>query len=310
MNTLNLSVDNALTSQQIIHQLITKLNELVEYVNNMQLDALDDANKYTDKKFSELNRKITNLNADLNRLELSIENAKNDAITKSKEYTDINVEELNKKIEDVLERVADILKESKLYTDDKIKIVNREIELLDNRLETLAKNSFASVSMLDGSIKKNTDCFYDMLHVFQRKNSITLDNIIAMLLYVSDTNAPPDGILASSNMDTMLHYAKDGALTIWYKPLRNMLITTSYSGYTEYQMVPPTWGNIVSCGMYALMGLGKPGYVGSNPEPYIRPLGAGTVMYNCYYNKSDTDGYTQFVKVTGTEFKPFDITKM
>ena len=38
MFSQNLSVDNALSTQQIIHQLITKMNEVTEYVSNWESD--------------------------------------------------------------------------------------------------------------------------------------------------------------------------------------------------------------------------------------------------------------------------------
>lgn len=54
MFSQNLSVDNALSTQQIIHQLITKMNEVTEYVSNWESDYQG----YVDKKILELSTEI------------------------------------------------------------------------------------------------------------------------------------------------------------------------------------------------------------------------------------------------------------
>lgn len=285
MNTLNLSVDNALTSQQIIHQLITKLNELVEYVNDLNVNFIGDANRYTDSKVSELSAKtsedISNLDSklqtnikkvsnDLTSLSKEMTKLTDDAIKHSREYTDINVEELNKKIKEITANIEDALKQSMLYTDDNIKVVNREIKLLYNHLEELAKNSFASVSMLDGSIKKNTDCFYDMLHVFQRGTCFTLDQFIDLATFFIPSNSPFDSYIVPSNLDTLLTYCnedywKNYNVGVTLNDTGNKYSRASWTYFnTEEPLavdnakgswintLPPTWGNITSKGMYTL----------------------------------------------------------
>lgn len=303
MNTLNLSVDNALTSQQIIHQLITKLNELIEYVNDLNVNFIADANRYTDSKVSELSAKtskdISNLDSklqsdikkvtdDLKSLSKETTKLTEDAIKHSREYTDINVEELNKKIKEITANIEDALKQSMLYTDDNIKVVNHEIELLYNHLEELAKNSFASVSMLDGSIKKNTDCFYDMLHVFQRGHTPTLDQFISMATYFIPSNNPNDKALLPTNIDTLLETCNEDYWTDYrvgtsfkFESTARKNIQSSWTNVdftsnlveSRYpNVIPPRWGNIVSQGMHALGLLHTKGEDPMTGEPFTTVL--------------------------------------
>lgn len=317
MNTLNLSVDNALTSQQIIHQLITKMNELVEYINTLETTFIKDANKYTDDKFKDINSvikkgdnelqdQIISITQDLVKIRTEIKTETDNAILKAREYTDISAELLEEKIKTLSARVEDVLEESKLYTDDNIKVVNREIELLDEKLMKLASSSFASVSVLDGAIKKNTDCFFDMLHVFQTRNGVTLDDIIALMMYQSSSNLAGDDTLTPTNMKDMLIFANSQPSS--YFPNVYELGDYNTGAFnrlnTTAGMVKPTWANILSCGINAIYGLGK-----SREGGDVKPLGYGLTMYNAYYNRNATEGISFSSDVTGNTFKPFDITK-
>lgn len=292
----NLSVDNALNSRQIIHQLITKINELVTLYNNLDLEV-----------DSKIDSKITK---ELTDLENELSNAIQKAFENSTDYTDLTEQRLNDKIEKVSKdgknAILTLESELKEYTDTKVLEVNTKIMELYTEFDKLAKNSFASISPLDGSLKSNRDCFYDMLHVFQRQNGVTLDDIIAMALYMSPTNDPFDECLIPTNMDQMLTLANNNNAIM---RLQTHPDTTSMERIMCYlPLVSPTWGNIVSCGLSAIANFGKAyeydGVIGTTP------LIEGGALYNVYHNKTETDGFIIINQFTGTEFKPFDITKM
>lgn len=294
----NLSVDNALSSRQIIHQLITKINNLVELYNNLDVNI--------DTKID------SKLVKELEQLESELRDAIQRAFEQSTDYTDIAEIRINDKIEkltkDGKEQILALENELREHTDTKVLELNTKIMELYTEFDKLSSNSFASISPLDGALKSNRDCFYDMLHVFQRQNGVTLDNIIAMMMYTSNANAPWGDILVATDMDSMLKYCKpnSGAFNK----------VASYPGVSEIttydfnvlQMVEPTWGNIVSCGLSAILNLGKKcdwgGTYGTNS------LGYGASFYNVYFNESHTTGNSVINQFTGTEFKPFDITKM
>lgn len=298
----NLSVDNALSSRQIIHQLITKINELVAIYNNLEVDV--------DNK---IDKKITK---ELNDLESELTTAIQKAFEQSTDYTDLTEQRLNDRIEKVTtegkKAILELESELKVYTDTRVLECNTKIMELYSEFDRLSKNSFASISPLDGTLKSNRDCFYDMLHVYQRTNGVNLDGIIAFALFMSNGNFPEDAYLVSTNIGDIL---KNCNAEYWsrYSNYKAIYLTDSDETYggidvLARQIVPPTWGNIVSCGIHALAGLNKKSSMFGDMDVL---WGSGTVLYNMYYNEGISIG-TQFGVMnscTGTEFKPFDITK-
>lgn len=262
MNTLNLSVDNALTAQQIIHQLITKMNELVDRVNNLNIDFLNDAKNYTDSEFSKinskLNKEISNITEELAKLDLKITSEVNTCLLNSREYTDIKVKDLHEDIKTLNTRIDATLEDSKAYTDGQINLLDRQIELLNLRLEELARNSFSSVSMLDGAVKNNTDCFYDLLRVMQRGHTPTLDQIIDWFTFSIPSNSPFDAEIVPSSIDDMLHNANSEYWNsdTWH-PVNNIPSTATGDSIQSNLKIPPTWGNITSIGLSALGSLNR-----------------------------------------------------
>lgn len=292
----NLSVDNALNSRQIIHQLITKINELVELYNNLDIEV-----------DSKIDSKITK---ELTGLENELSNAIQKAFENSTDYTDLTEQRLNDKIEKVSKdgknAILTLESELKEYTDTKVLEVNTKIMELYTEFDKLAKNSFASISPLDGSLKSNRDCFYDMLHVFQRQNGITLDDIIALMAFMSPINYPFDKNLIPTNMDQMLTFSRVNDAII--RVPSNPTTTDIARMLSDANAVLPTWGNIVSCGLSAILNFGKAYELES--EIKTTRLLTGVALYDMYYNKSETDGFTVINQFTGTGFNPFDITKM
>lgn len=294
----NLSVDNALNSRQIIHQLITKINELVELYNNLDIEV--------DAK---IDSKITK---ELTDLEKELSNAIQKAFESSTDYTDLTEQRLNDKIEKVSKdgknAILSLESELKEYTDTKVLEVNTKIMELYTEFDKLAKNSFASVSPLDGSLKSNRDCFYDMLHVFQRQNSVNLDGIIAMAMFMTNTNFPRGSTLMPTNLDNLFYFCNEKS---WGSNALQCGIEVNIPSVNPYNMqiytrVPPTWGNIVSCGISAISGLGKCAEGYSVPQAWSTEV----ILHNMYNNADLEEGNTLIPFVTGTEFKPFDITKM
>lgn len=107
--TQNLSVDNALSTIQVIHQLITKMNGVVDYVNNIE----NISNEYAD---NELNK----LNVELRAVINSVKNELNDSLNNldNKLKTEININSDNIEL-----------------INDKIKALNVDFDSLANEVE-------------------------------------------------------------------------------------------------------------------------------------------------------------------------------
>ena len=193
MFSQNLSVDNALSTQQIIHQLITKMNEVTEYVSNWESDYQG----YVDNKISVLS---TEIEAKLKKLDNDLTLYINEAITNERNYVNtINtnlqsqIDELGRLFQRLLNEakaelkklISDTSKSDRDYTDKQILVVKTLIAELNQKLEELASKSIASFSPVDGNLKTNEECMRDIMRIVQKSGfSFTwedIDEIISRL---------------------------------------------------------------------------------------------------------------------------------
>lgn len=186
MFSQNLSVDNALSTQQIIHQLITKMNEVTEYVSNWESDYQG----YVNNKISELS---TEIEAKLKTLDNDLTRYINEAITNERNYVNtINtnlqsqIDELGRLFQRLLneakaelkELISDTSKSDRAYTDKQILAIKTLIAELNQKLEELASKSVASFSPVDGNLKTNEECMRDIMRIVQKSGfSFTWEDI-------------------------------------------------------------------------------------------------------------------------------------
>ena len=186
MFSQNLSVDNALSTQQIIHQLITKMNEVTEYVSNWESDYQG----YVDNKISVLS---TEIEAKLKTLDNDFTLYINEAITNERNYVNtINtnlqsqIDELGRLFQRLLNEakaelktlISDTSKSDRDYTDKQILVVKTLIAELNQKLEELASKSIASFSPVDGNLKTNEECMRDIMRIVQKSGfSFTWEDI-------------------------------------------------------------------------------------------------------------------------------------
>lgn len=186
MFSQNLSVDNALSTQQIIHQLITKMNEVTEYVSNWESDYQG----YVNKKILELS---TEIEAKLKKLDNDLTVYINEAITNERNYVNtINtnlqsqIDELSRLFQRLLNEakaelktlISDTSKNDRAYTDKNILAVKTLIAELNQKLEELASKSIASFSPVDGNLKTNEECMRDIMRIVQKSGfSFTWEDI-------------------------------------------------------------------------------------------------------------------------------------
>lgn len=94
--TQNLSVDNALSTIQVIHQLIAKMNGLVDYINNME----NISNEYTDNEINKLN---VDLREVINSVKNELNNSLNNLDNKLKAEININSDNIALINDDIIE---------------------------------------------------------------------------------------------------------------------------------------------------------------------------------------------------------------
>lgn len=186
MFSQNLSVDNALSTQQIIHQLITKMNEVTDYVSNWESDYQG----YVDNKISVLS---TEIEAKLKKLDNDLTLYINEAITNERNYVNtINtnlqsqIDELGRLFQRLLNEakaelktlISDTSKSDRDYTEKQILVLKTLIAELNQKLEELASKSIASFSPVDGNLKTNEECMRDIMRIVQKSGfSFTWEDI-------------------------------------------------------------------------------------------------------------------------------------
>lgn len=169
----NLSLDNALTSTQIIHQLITRMNKIIDEVNNIDSKA----NVYTDKEVEKVKETLTNLintvNTDLSKslddldakLTTEIEINAND-ISKIND----NLKNIDKDIDRLEKDIANANRLSLTYYNTLLNIINSLKLYVDKLIELMTVKIY---SPLSGTQKNIQEVVNDIFNVF----SLNIGNV-------------------------------------------------------------------------------------------------------------------------------------
>lgn len=184
--TQNISVDNALSTIQVIHQLISKVNNVVDYVNDLEIDA----NTYTDEQIKLVKEEFNIVKTDL---ETSITNLGN--ILKG----DINVNsehisELNGKlllIDSELDKINDRIDSIYILMDTNYKALILLINQLKEYVNSVIKELTVKVySPVTGHYMNIQDCLVQIMNLYQMDfGNITLsylNKLFKQSVYISD----------------------------------------------------------------------------------------------------------------------------
>lgn len=170
MLSQNIALDNALSTIQVIHQLISKINDVIDELNNINVTA----NEYTDEQIKKLAIKIE---SDLKSLETTLKAYSDKGIKDLKTYTDDSIEDLRTEYkEELLKLNNDIIKlekSLKAYSDLGDSNLKVYINSLYDELLNLIKNGNNLIySPIDGDLKSVKDAIFDIANVVQQKNGI------------------------------------------------------------------------------------------------------------------------------------------
>lgn len=171
--TQNISVDNALSTIQVIHQIITKVNNVVDYVNNLE----NNSNKYTDEQIKNVLEQLeTNLTTLENALKLYVDNK----VDNLKSYVDNENNDIKSLIDNKVEKIYadmnDLENSLRLYIDTGDTNIKVYINDIYKELYDLIMNGNDTIySPVDGFLKSTKDALQDLTHVIQIKNGIDWD---------------------------------------------------------------------------------------------------------------------------------------
>lgn len=168
--TQNISVDNALSTIQVIHQIITKVNNVVDYVNNLEIDA----NAYTDEQIKALNEKIEK---ELLELETTLKTYSDTLNNNMKTYVDdrdrVILDLLSSSMVTIREEIQKVEKALRLYIDTEDSKIYVYIDEIYKELYDLIMNGNDVIySPVDGFLKSVKDVIFDISNIVQQKNGI------------------------------------------------------------------------------------------------------------------------------------------
>lgn len=178
MPTLNLSVDNALSLSQIVHQLITQSNNIVKYINDLNLGV-------EDKIAEEIKSYDERLQSQLEELEKMLSSAIADSVVNCRNYTNLKSDEIYSEIESLETELKTYVDKCNKIQDNEIKILKLAIESLSIELDKINKKSNSAVSPLTGESKSIEDCIYDCNQQSLKCSSYTIQQMLELVY--SDT---------------------------------------------------------------------------------------------------------------------------
>lgn len=166
----NIALDNALSTIQVIHQLISKVNNVIDELNNINVTA----NDYTDEQIKKLALKIE---SDLKSLETTLKSYSDKSIEDLKNYTDETVEDLRNEykveVAKLHDDIIELEKTLKAYSDLGDSNLKVYINSIYDELLNLIKNGNNLIySPIDGYLKSVKDSIFDIANIIQQKNGI------------------------------------------------------------------------------------------------------------------------------------------
>lgn len=143
----NVSIDNALSMNQILHQIVNQIKEIVEFINNLELRA----NEYTDEQIRLLNER---LQAQLETLEQTLKTYTADSIDT------YNVEIINPQLTEIRNIIDTINRTINERIDDEVGVLNRRISSVES---TLNKKIDDTKEYLEELIRKGNQLVYSSI---------------------------------------------------------------------------------------------------------------------------------------------------
>jgi hypothetical protein len=143
----NISIDNALSMNQILHQIVNQIKEIVDFINNLELRA----NEYTDQEIIKLNDK---LQAQLETLEQTLKTYTADSIDT------YNVEIINPQLTEIRNTIDTLNRTLNARIDDEVGVLNRRISSVES---TLNKKIDDTKEYLEELIRKGNQLVYSSI---------------------------------------------------------------------------------------------------------------------------------------------------
>lgn len=157
--------EDSLSYYESICNLIAKINELVDAVNNIKVDILDEANAYTDEEIRKMESRVNDAVNSVIALKQEIENEFDDF----KNITQETLNEFSEKIDLLYDHVNDIVYSINARTDLVIKQNNEFI------FKEIENNILKNITVLNYFTGENVSVqeMFNYLSMFHIENAMT-----------------------------------------------------------------------------------------------------------------------------------------
>lgn len=143
----NISIDNALSMNQILHQIVNQIKEIVDFINNLEIRA----NEYTDQEILKLKNDLEN---QLETLEQTLKTYTNDSIDT------YNVEVINPQLQTIRDTIDTLNRTLNDRITNEVGILNRRI---NSEVSTLNRIIEDTKIYLEDLIKKGMAYVYSSI---------------------------------------------------------------------------------------------------------------------------------------------------
>lgn len=241
----NISIDNALSMNQILHQIVNEIKGIVDFINNLELRA----NEYTDEQIALLNER---LQAQLTTLEDTLKTYTNDKID---EY---NAEIINPQLIEIRNTIDTINRTINERIDREVGILNRHINSVESALnkkiddtkeyleELIRKGNQLVYSSISGRKIPIQDTLFEMGNALKQILSYNW-NTINKLKTFSDERISGDNVV---RLKSGLDYSTDTDIYFYAFRIAGNISAYSYTIYREgieyfYQTISVQWSSDV-----------------------------------------------------------------
>lgn len=140
----NISIDNALSMNQIIHQIVNQIKDIVDFINNLELRA----NEYTDQEILKLKN---DLESQLSTLEQTLKTYTDDSIST------YNAEVINPQLTEIRNTIDNVNQLLNNRIDREVGILNRKIDSVESSLIVMINDT---KEYLEELIRKGNQLVY------------------------------------------------------------------------------------------------------------------------------------------------------
>lgn len=269
----NISIDNALSMNQILHQIVNQIKEIVDFINNLELRA----NEYTDEQIRILNDQ---LQEQLAALEQTLKTYTDDSIGT------YNADVINPQLTTIRDTIDTLRRTLNERIDNEVGVLNRRI---DSEVSTLNRIIEDNKTYLEDLIKKGMAYVYSSISGLHLPLQDVLGEIGNVLKQTLSYNWNSIDEFKNISYDTSNYSEISNITGFYYYDEQNKTSQWTFTGQTlmiQFTFIPP----IISTN-----------YVKVNGETVTATIGSNTQISVNYFDQYFNDIELNYINLGGVE---------